>query len=302
MSRAKAIASALSRDGLNVDAVVSLVLDYSEFKFTLVSAVRTTLFKSTVDELPDGRIVNHTQSDELFIGDEEHMFYPDMSSLAVLENYVVVISGSSMFSYDTKQKQWLPFGRSFDALLLAAGKQSLVSLHNCLRLHVWDVAKRAPVRIINTVVADGCDRKLALAPNGKFAALAIDKPCIYIFNTITGAHDITLAGHTRTVCALKFINDAKLASTSRDTHLRIWNVATQECLHVLGYEGTCMLSLVVLRCGYIVSSDVSGCTSVWNSETGEMVCEKYFGEGCAMCSSRTGGLIVKSHGELLVYE
>jgi len=302
MSRAKAIASALVSDGLHVDAVVRLVLDYSEFKFTLVSAVPTTLFHSTVDELPDGRIVNHTESRKLLIGDEKYLFYLDMSSLVVLENYVALISGERIVGYDSMQKLWLPFALSLDPLLLASGTHSLVSLHAGSRLRVWDVAKRAPVRTIDTFVADGCERTLALSPNGKFAALAIFKPCIYVLNTVTGAHDITLAGHTRTVCALKFINDAKLASTSRDEYLRIWNVATQECLHVLGCQGRRMLSLVVLSCGYIVSSDACGHTNVWNSETGKLLFEKYFGEGCAMCSSHTGGLVVKSHGELRVYE
>lgn len=304
MSRAKAIKVLLLRDGLNVDAVASLVLDYSEFEFVQVAKTPTFLFHgSVVGELADGRVVEQTARSALQIGGEEYMNYSVITRIVVLDKHVAALtSRGPMILFNGEKNKWECLQNRFSkAVALAACNNRLVSFGEDSVLQTWDLATQEPVRSVQTEVKKGYLTKLALSPNGELAAVSMYQ-CIHIVSTTTGVLAGTLAGHTPSVLRLKFISDVKLASCELDAHTRVWNVVTGECLHSLGDESSRMLSLDVLSCGHLVAIDVEGKANVWDSETGEVLFQKNFVRGCEMFRSRTGGLVAQSQRHLCFYE
>jgi WD40 repeat protein len=310
MSRVNAIASLLLRDGLNVASLASLVLDYSEFTFTQVQTKPSSSFLGFLGELADGRVVEQTARREVHIGGQHYFIWNIIINVVALDKNVALLAGDgSMVLFDAKRGTWEMFKEQVPGtLLLAAGKESLVSLHSDGKIRVWDLAARAPVRLVRPFVPL-LDlnhlrnmSKLALSPNGEAVALAIDWPCIYVCSTTTGTHRLTLEGHTQTIYALAFVNDTKLASGSKDATARVWNVNTGVCLHVLQRHPGCVMSLAVLTCGFLVSQDSSGRANVWDTNTGECVITKSLFLAGIQCGLHSGGLLVKFHEELVVYE
>lgn len=310
MSRANAIASSLLKNGVNVAAVVGIVLDYSEFKFLQVQKLPSSSFSGFLGELADGRVVEQTAKREVHIGGKHYFIWNIIINIVALDKYVALLAGDgSMVLFDAERGAWETFKQQVPGtLLLAAGKESLVSLHIDGKIRVWDLAARAPVRLVRPFVPL-LDlnhlrnmSKLALSPNGEVVALAIDWPCIYVCSTTTGTHRLTLEGHAQTIYALAFINDTKLASGSRDATARVWDVYTGVCLHVLRKHPGCVMSLAVLPCGYLISEDSSGRENVWDTDTGECVITKHLVGDRIQCGLHGGGLLVKTREELRVYE
>jgi len=304
MSRAKAVKVLLLRDGLNVDAVASLVLDYSEFAFVQVAKTPTFLFHgSVVGELADGRVVEQTAKTALQIGGKGYINHSVITRIFVLDKHVAALtSGGPMILFNGEKNKWEILQNQFlEAVALAACNNRLVSFHKDSVLQTWDLATREHVRSVQTNVKKGYPTKLALSPNGKRAAVSVH-PCIHILSTNTGVLDVTLAGHTSGVLRLKFISDVKLASCELDAHTRIWNAVTGECLHSLGDESSRVLSLDVLSSGHLVAIDVEGTANVWDSETGEVLFQTNFVRGCEMFRSRVGGLAAQSQRHLCFYE
>jgi len=303
MSRAKAIKGLLSRDGLNVDAVASLVLDYSEFAFVEVAKTRTFVFHgSVIGELADGRVVERTAIRELRIAGKAYMNCNVITNVVVLDkHFAALTAGGPMILFNGEKNKWEPLNNRFsEAVALAACNNRLASFHEESVLQTWDLATREAIRSVQTKVNKSYLTELALSPNGELAAVAAD-PCIQIVSTTTGVQAVALAGHTQSILELKFISDVKLASCDRASTF-IWNVVTGGCLHSLGDERSRVLSLDVLSCGHLVAIDVEGKANVWDSETGEVIFQKNFVRGCEMFRSRTGGLVAQSQRHLCFYE
>lgn len=77
-----------------------------------------------------------------------------------------------------------------------------------------------------------------------------------------------MAGHTSTVRALLFLDNTTLASGSRDTSIRIWDVESGQCNHVLdGHHTATIRSLAASpqSSNVFVSGGYDGKAYVWPS-------------------------------------
>ena len=99
---------------------------------------------------------------------------------------------------------------------------------------------------------------LAVLPDGKLASgSAACEVCVW--DTGSGACELTLAGHTGSVLALAVLPDGKLASGSWDKTVRVWDLSTRSCVLTLShaFPVNCLTVLedgqlvVGLQCGAI---------------------------------------------------
>jgi WD40 repeat protein/tRNA A-37 threonylcarbamoyl transferase component Bud32 len=101
---------------------------------------------------------------------------------------------------------------------------------------------------------------------------------IAIWDTHSGKRVPDLCGHETSVVAVAFDPESKrLASTSLDRTIRIWNVATWSCERVLrGHEDGRIVSVQFSPNGkQLLSTSFDSTVRIWNVETGE--CELVFG-------------------------
>jgi WD40 repeat protein len=81
-----------------------------------------------------------------------------------------------------------------------------------------------------------------------------------------------LKGHTESVKALALLPDGRLASGSWDETIRIWDIASQQCVGTLQGPISCVISLAVLANGRLASSSWDNNTiKIWNTDTLEYV-------------------------------
>ncbi|MBM3152962.1 MAG: WD40 repeat domain-containing protein [Chloroflexi bacterium] len=117
---------------------------------------------------------------------------------------------------------WSPDGRT-----LAAGSQAVVAL--------WQMPGGGFIR--NLWGFDGYVWALAFSPDGKLlAAAGMDNP-ISVFYTYSWTKMAALEGHTNYATQLAWSGDsARLASMAYDDTIRLWDVASGECLLVITPE------------------------------------------------------------------
>jgi hypothetical protein len=83
----------------------------------------------------------------------------------------------------------------------------------------------------------------------------------------------TLRGHTEAVTAIEVLTDGRLASTSDDKTIRLWDVETSECDAILqGHAGSitslCLLSDNILASGSCIDEC---CIRLWNIQSGACI-------------------------------
>ena len=81
----------------------------------------------------------------------------------------------------------------------------------------------------------------------------------------------TLEGHTDVVRSLACLGEGKLASGSRDSTIKIWNIETGDCERTLEGHSGYVLSLASLGDGRLASGSGDSTIKIWNIETGDCV-------------------------------
>jgi len=84
--------------------------------------------------------------------------------------------------------------------------------------------------------------------------------------------DVTLEGHTECVWEVIQLKDGRLASSSNDHSVRIWNISTMNCEAVLNGHGHWVRGLCQLEDGRLLSGSWDSSIRIWNLETN--TCEK----------------------------
>jgi len=83
---------------------------------------------------------------------------------------------------------------------------------------------------------------------------------------------ITLKGHKSRVNAIIELTDGRLASSSMDTTIKVWNMGTGNCdLTLKGHEGE-IWGLVQCKNGNITSGSDDSTVKIWNLSDGACVC------------------------------
>src|SRR5262249_33590453 len=145
-------------------------------------------------------------------------------------------------------------GHVWKALFTPDGKQ-VVTVSDDKTVRLWDVNTGQTVRVLRPPIGPGKEGKLyaaALSPDGRLLAVGgfgwnDGRKPIYLIHLTTsraernlagvptgGRIERTLEGHKGEVSALAFSPDGKwLASGSGDRTVRIWNVASGDCVQTL---------------------------------------------------------------------
>lgn len=80
-------------------------------------------------------------------------------------------------------------------------------------------------------------------------------------------------GHL-SLTAMMWMEGNTLVSGNADNTLRVWNISTGHCMHVLRGHRSSVTSLAVLP-GLIISSSDDGTTKLWDMHTGQFIRDLY---------------------------
>jgi WD40 repeat protein len=115
------------------------------------------------------------------------------------------------------------------------------------------------------------DRRIAWAPDGSRCAVCspFDGELI-ILDTVLPAAGVHLEGHNQGVREIAFSHDGRLLlSASGDATVRVWEVATGQCLTCLrGHEAGVTSAAFSADARRLVSASIDGTVRVWDSRTG----------------------------------
>ena len=116
----------------------------------------------------------------------------------------------------------------------------------------------------------------------------------------------TLCGHVGEITGLVLVGNSILWSSSLDRTLRLWDLASNQCVHVITPDSTgghvdaitCLLSYTSTVHGhFIFSGSLDTTIKVWNPNTGECVASTSHGVGVTCMDSMEDA---KGHGLILV--
>jgi WD40 repeat protein len=171
-------------------------------------------------------------------------------------------------------------------------------------LRLWDLATRtcsAALRNDKLILA------LAALEEGRLACGEWKTGAVQVWNTVRGAREATLQGHTDSVRSLAALPRGLLASGSDDASVRVWCIAARACLAVLQGHSAPVVALAALPGGRLASgsSGDAGVVGVWDvsqlkagtPDTGPGAT----GPPCATCSHRTLGPIPAAGGAHLCF-
>ena len=113
---------------------------------------------------------------------------------------------------------------------------------------------------------------IAFSPDG--TRMAIAQVGSTRSRNIQTGKEVSLSGHTGTVCFVAFSPDGKrIVSASGDNTIRIWNAGTGEMVlgPLEGHTKAVLSAVFSLDGRRIVSASTDDTIRIWNSDTGEMV-------------------------------
>gem|GEM_PF-3525598 len=118
----------------------------------------------------------------------------------------------------------------------AASGQTLVTANIRGEVQLWSAVTRQkswdkPLKV------NGEPRSMALSPNNQLLAIGDHLGQITLWDVATGEPRGELTGHTDEVTRLIFLPDGRLASTSRDKSLQLWNVTDKTSTVLRGHPG-----------------------------------------------------------------
>ena len=131
----------------------------------------------------------------------------------------------------------------------------------------WSLPEGAKVRL-----GKGSISEIAYSPDGTRLAVA-SSIGIWIYNAETGEEFDLLTGHTSGVNSVAFSSDGNtLASGSRDTTIRLWDINTGRPLRTLTGHTLWVNSVAFSPDGNtLASGSADGTIRLWNSTTGENI-------------------------------
>jgi WD40 repeat protein len=166
-------------------------------------------------------------------------------------------------------------------LLFTPDGKQLVSVSSDKTIRVWDVGRGATVRVLRPPVGKGKEGELFaadLSPDGKTLAVGgvpagngrFGYP-IYLIDLAGGRIERTLLGHRNTILGLAFSPDGKrLASTSYDRTLRIWNPAAGTVVKTLEGHTEGMWDVVWSPDGRrLATASYDKTARLWSAESGQ---------------------------------
>ncbi len=137
---------------------------------------------------------------------------------------------------------------------------------------LWDVATGKLLQRCQG--HDGWVRSVQFSPDGKTVASASFDETVRLWDAATGKELHRFEGHEAPVSAVAFAPDGKsLASCDHDNVSRIWDVATGKPIRSLPKQNRGELTGIAV-CGggrLLVTGAAHGYSSIWNSETGELL-------------------------------
>jgi RNA polymerase sigma factor (sigma-70 family) len=122
------------------------------------------------------------------------------------------------------------------------------------------------------LIGDSEERCAAFSPDGKMLATGGNEGAIQLRNVRTGKVLGQLAGHTRPVLGLRFVDQNTLASTSEDRTVRLWDVsARKEVRSFSGHRGTPMGVAVSPDRKTLATAGFFPAVCVWDVATGRLL-------------------------------
>lgn len=163
-------------------------------------------------------------------------------------------------------KDWvtsLSFGD--DGLVLASGSGSKSPV-----VHVWDVATGQEIR--RHVETSQLPRCCAFSHGGDMLAWSESSGDIHV-ESANAETSRQLRGHLDSVREIAFSpNDELLASGADDSTVRLWDIASGRCIHVLQGHNSRVGALAFSSDGSLVASaDYEGAICLWKAATGRLL-------------------------------
>ncbi len=191
-------------------------------------------------------------------------------------------------------------------VLFTPDARQVLTVSHDKTIRFWDVETGQTVRVLRTPAGPGAVGDLlagALSPDGKTLAVAgwghvenRERVVGVYLIALPGGGLRTLKGHTDAVECLAFSADGKrLASGSQDRTIRIWDVATGECVQTLhGHREAVMSVAFAPARRRLVSVSLDRTGRIWSLEKGkeEAVLEGHTGMVLAAAWSPDGRTIV----------
>lgn len=183
------------------------------------------------------------------------------------------LTGSCLQTIQTTSRVW--------TVDWSLDQQRLVSTGTEERLYVWDVMTG---KCLQEIATPSHRAKAALwSVDGKRIVSGGDDGTVKVWDSQTGDCLQTLSGHTQGVWCLSWAKSSPvsdcattplplLASGSEDHTIRLWDLRTGQCLHILQGHDNGVLRLVWSPDGLTLASSSDDATiRFWNSQTGQCI-------------------------------
>ena len=139
-------------------------------------------------------------------------------------------------------------------------------------IRIWDRAAEADVGITANFAHL---HDLAFDPNDQYLAIPVGrnrnrnpppgKPAVLLWNVKEDRKAGELLGHTSWVHAVSWAQDGQwLASGGEDQQVRVWNVSTNECIHVLPHGGAVTAVVFAPNGDWVVSVGTHETAKLWD--------------------------------------
>ena len=205
-------------------------------------------------------------------------------SIAFAPSGKILLSGGadSVKLWDVSNSQVLKSisGHSNGVWSIAFSSQGkiLVSASDDKSLRYWDVSNS---QILRTVSGHHNIWSIASCPQGKMLATGGDDKIVTLWDAVTGRCLKTLSGHRDSVWSVSFspqgnarsiaMPSGSIASGSVDGTVRLWDVATGQCLKILQKHNTSIVRAVAFSPDGQILASASADSSIhlWDVTTGQ---------------------------------
>ena len=197
----------------------------------------------------------------------------DGHRLATSSGSIISVWDISSFDGTLELKQTINAGHErIQSLCLNSDGSRSVSRHVDGNLCYWDIASGELLWSRNVADSEQVNFGLDISSDG--AVIAVGLNCgfhVGLMSAVTGEEICQFQGHTRTVISIKFSHDAsRIASSSRDKTIRIWDVAMRSLVMLLQGHTQVVTSLSYSCEGSRLASGSSDkSVMVWDLVSGE---------------------------------